>query len=105
MGCEDFDLAFTAIDLGFGTGVFTELAMTHLMPRERVTEAYLLRLVEGHAHSSALLHALRDPAVRPPKRTLAGRLREFRLRRALDPIALKIHDARRRGEARAWAAL
>jgi glycosyltransferase involved in cell wall biosynthesis len=104
-GCEDFDLAFTAIDLGFGTGVFTDLAMTHLMPRERVTEAYLLRLVEGHAYSSVILHALRDPAFRPPRRGVAAAVRELRLRRGLDPIALKIHDARRRGEARAWAQL
>jgi len=104
-GCEDFDLAFTAIDLGYGTGVFTDLAMTHLMPRTRVAERYLLQLVEGHAYSSVILHALRDSNLRAPHPNLASHLREFRLRRALDPIALKIHDARRRGEALAWVRL
>jgi GT2 family glycosyltransferase len=104
-GCEDFDLALTAIDLGLGTGVFTELAMTHLMPRGRVEESYLLRLIEGHACSTVLLHALHDPNFSPPPPGLFARLREFRLRRSLGPVALKIHDARRRGERRAWAEL
>ena len=101
-GCEDFDLAFTAIDLGYGTGVFTDLAMIHLMPKSRVEEEYLLRLVEGHAFSTVILHALRNPALRPPRAGLAAWLREVRLRRALDTIGLKIHRAKRRGEARAW---
>ncbi len=104
-GCEDFDLALTAIDLGRETAVFRELAMTHLMPRERVEESYLLRLVEGHARSTVLLMALRGAHPAPPSRGLLGRLREYRLRRSLGPIERKIHDARRRGERQAWAAV
>jgi glycosyltransferase involved in cell wall biosynthesis len=101
-GCEDFDLALTAIDLGFGTGVFTELKLTHLMPRGRVEEAYLLRLVEGHACSTVLLHALRDSSFSPGQVSLLTRMREFRLRHSLGPVARRIHDARRRGERMAW---
>jgi len=104
-GCGDFDLALTSIDLGLGVGVFIELAMTHLMPRARVEESYLLRLVEGHACSTVLLHSLRDPDFSLPCRGLLSRVREFRLRRALAPVALKIHDARRRGERLAWRSL
>jgi GT2 family glycosyltransferase len=104
-GCEDFDLALTAIDLGLGTGVFTSLALTHLMPRSRVEESYLLRLVEGHARSTVLLHALRDAQSAPHAGGLLARVREFRLRSALDPIALKIHDAKRKGERSAWTQL
>jgi GT2 family glycosyltransferase len=101
-GCEDFDLALTATDLGLGTGVFTALAMIHLMPRGRVEEDYLLRLIEGHACSTVLLMALRDPGFKPPHGGPLARIREFRLRRSLQPVALKVHDARRRGEQRAW---
>jgi glycosyltransferase involved in cell wall biosynthesis len=104
-GCEDFDLAFTAIGLGLGVGIFTELALTHLMPSGRLEESYLLRLVEGHGFSTVLLHALHDPKFAPPRDGLLARVREFRLRRALSPVARRIHDARRRGEARAVAQL
>jgi glycosyltransferase involved in cell wall biosynthesis len=104
-GCEDFDLALTATDLGFGTGVFTALAMTHLMPRHRIEEPYLLRLVEGHACSTVILMALRDQKLPPPHRHLLARVREWRLRRSLAPVNLKIHDARRRGERTAWSLL
>ncbi|MGA3006272.1 MAG: glycosyltransferase [Opitutaceae bacterium] len=104
-GCEDFDLALTATDLGLSTGVFKALAMTHLMPRSRVQEDYLLRLVEGHACSTVLLHALRVAGFKPRRGGLLARFREFHLRRTLGPVALKIHDARRRGERQAWAAL
>ncbi len=104
-GCEDFDLALTAIDLGRETAVFRELAMTHLMPRGRVEESYLLRLVEGHARSTVLLMTLRGDHPAPLPRGLLARLREYRLRRSLGLIERKIHDARRRGEKQAWAAV
>jgi GT2 family glycosyltransferase len=101
-GCEDFDLALTAVDEGLGVGLFRSLALVHLMPSVRVTEAYLLRLIEGHAHSTVLLHAMRDPNFTAPRKSLLASLREFRLRRSLGPIPLKIHEARRRGETSAW---
>jgi glycosyltransferase involved in cell wall biosynthesis len=104
-GCGDFDLALTAIDAGLGVGVLTELTMTHLMPAGRVEELYLLRLVEGHAYSTVLLHSLRNPNFTAPRQGVLARLHEFRLRCSLSLIARKIHDARRRGEQRAWREL
>ncbi len=104
-GCEDFDLAMMAIDCGRETGVFRELRLVHLMPRSRIEEAYLLRLIEGHAYSTVLLMALRGDKPAPLPRGLLARLREFRLRRSLDLVELRIHDARRQGESRAWKAL
>jgi glycosyltransferase involved in cell wall biosynthesis len=103
--CEDFDLCLHAIDLGLGTGVFPRLRLTHLMPAGRVREDYLLRLVEGHARSTVLLMALRDPAFRPAGQDWKSRLRAWRLRRSLGPVARRIHDARLRGEKTALAAL
>lgn len=65
--CEDSDIAFTACDTGFGTGVFTSLKLTHLIPSSRLEENYLLRLVEGLAYSQTLLEYFRGK--QPVKRT------------------------------------
>jgi cellulose synthase/poly-beta-1,6-N-acetylglucosamine synthase-like glycosyltransferase len=102
-GCEDFDLAFAAIDCGLGTAVFRALAMTHVIQGFRVSEAYLLKLIEGHFYSTVLLHCLRDPSSHAPRGGLLAHVREFRLLRSLGPFAKKIHAARRRGEAKGWA--
>ena len=52
----------------------TRLHLTQLIPAHRLTEAYLLRLVEGMAFSAAILTSLRGS---PPKpRTRVDRLRE-----------------------------
>ena len=38
---EDIDLAMTAYDLGFGTGMFCRLHITHLIPKTRMTVDYV----------------------------------------------------------------
>jgi glycosyltransferase involved in cell wall biosynthesis len=103
--CEDFDIAQTSIQLGLGTGIFRSLALQHLMPATRVEEKYLIRLVEGHAFSTVVLMALYGRQAVTAGRSLLARIREYRLRRSLSPIDRLIHDARRRGEARAFAHL
>ncbi len=56
---EDSDLAFTAYDLGLGTGVFTALQMLHIMPPSRLELDYLERLAEGLAYSEIILASFR----------------------------------------------
>ncbi|AFY74972.1 glycosyl transferase [Synechococcus sp. PCC 7502] len=56
--CGDTDLAFTACDIGLGTGQFISLGLTHLIPANRVQEEYLLKLVQGIAYSGTILAAL-----------------------------------------------
>lgn len=102
--CEDFDIAFTAIDAGFGTGVFTCLKIRHLIPRNRVQPDYLRRLVEGHGYSSVLLHSFRGPVTNPTRGWLA-RLRRARYLRTLPPVERDVQLALARGEARGHAAL
>lgn len=102
--CEDFDIAFTAIDLGLGTGVFTHLKTRHLIPKNRVQPDYLRRLVEGHSYSSVFLHSFRT-AVPPPSRGFVARLRRWRYLRSLPPIERAVQEALAAGEARAHAAL
>ena len=43
---EDFDMAFTACDLGYGIGRFRALKLTHLIPHARTHKDYLVRLCE-----------------------------------------------------------
>lgn len=102
--CEDFDLGQTAIALGYGTGIFVRLRLTHLMPAVRGEEAYLQRLVIGHARSTVLLHALHGRAVAPPRGWLAW-LRRHRYLRSLGPVERRIARARAQGEAEAFRQL
>jgi hypothetical protein len=55
---EDMDIAFTAVAMGYGMGVFQELKLTHLIPEGRLTDAYLFRLSEAIGYSAAILDAL-----------------------------------------------
>jgi GT2 family glycosyltransferase len=52
---EDDEIAYVACELGLGIGVFPELRLTHLIPKERVSRKYLLKLVEGTEVSHVLL--------------------------------------------------
>lgn len=73
---EDGDLALTACDIGLGTGQFSKLKMTHLIPLERCSQGYLLKLAEGTYFSGAILEALRgkfpEPYRSSPLRAFVG---------------------------------
>jgi len=56
---EDTDLAWTAIDLGMGTGRFRGLRLLHLIPEGRLTEDYIVRLYAGFSYSDTILAASR----------------------------------------------
>jgi hypothetical protein len=59
--CGEDDLfSFAAAFNGSGFGVFPELQITHLISATRVSEAYLLRLAEGHGFSHAIIGHLLD---------------------------------------------
>jgi glycosyltransferase involved in cell wall biosynthesis len=64
--CEDIDTAWTAIDLGFGTGVFRSLRAVHLIRAERLTEEYMVRLLWGITYSYFVLRAVRGLTVERP---------------------------------------
>ena len=72
---EDTDLALLACDLGFGIGCFNLLRLTHIMPAGRLTEVYLMRLVEGSTCSYKLLRSLREPVQPEIPQTVVQRLR------------------------------
>jgi hypothetical protein len=57
----DVDLALAACDLGMAKGVFPRLQVTHLIPPERTTEDYLLRLSAAKEFSRWVLAWCRSP--------------------------------------------
>jgi glycosyltransferase involved in cell wall biosynthesis len=52
---EDLEISYVANHLGLGMGVFPELRLTHLIPKERVSLDYLLKVYEGTRISNLLL--------------------------------------------------
>src|ERR1700730_18098165 len=52
---EDREIALVCCTQGSAFGIFPELKITHLIPRHRVSEDYIVRLVEGIKLSDLLL--------------------------------------------------
>jgi glycosyltransferase involved in cell wall biosynthesis len=53
--CGDVDIAMFSRLLGLGTGVLADLRLRHLIPPQRLTEDYFIRLVEGTNYSHTML--------------------------------------------------
>jgi len=98
----DNDLSACAIDLGLASGVISSLHVRHLIPAERLTEEYLIRLVEGVAYSSVILHSFR-PETRNGIKTkgIAGKAADVLRIARMSPRERRFHNAVLRGEARA----
>jgi len=55
LGGGDTELCRCAYALGLGVGIFRALRLTHIIPRSRLEESYLLELVESMTYSHTLL--------------------------------------------------
>ena len=77
ISCGDSDLAFTACDMGFGTGQFVALKLAHLIPVNRLEEDYLLRLVEGILYSNIILESFRGKLPPATRVSWRGKLFEY----------------------------
>ena len=73
----DNDLAACSCDLNLGVGLFSKLKLDHVIPKERLTLSYLLRLTEGIAMSSLILKSFRGeyPKQLTWKNQIANKLR------------------------------
>jgi GT2 family glycosyltransferase len=96
----DTDMAFTALDLGLGTGVFRSLKLTHLISARRLTTDYLLKLIEEATLSYDLLEKIRGKGSRG-RPTLIGRLRWWRQYFQADPWRRRVLRAVERGQRQA----
>jgi len=96
---EDIDMAFTACDLGFGTGKFAGLTLIHLIPQRRLADDYLFRLIEGIAYSEAIVLAVRGNP--PTKISRVDRLVELYKSLRIDELQRRTARARALGRTRA----
>ena len=99
---EDTDLVLSALDLGLGLGRFRRLRLDHLVPRSRLTPAYVANVVEGVMLGTALLEYLRFS--RLPRRSAPNLFERavlnWRTWRLPEPLR-SIRRAELRGRARA----
>ncbi|MBW4612832.1 MAG: glycosyltransferase family 2 protein [Desmonostoc vinosum HA7617-LM4] len=95
--CGDSDLAFTACDIGLGTGMFTSLKLTHLIPKARLEENYLMRLVEGLAYSQVILADFRGQ-LSPETSWKSSKLYSLYVFLRFGLKAYRFHEAGQRGK-------
>jgi len=65
LAAGDVEIGFVAASLGLGRGLFPELKLTHLIPKERLSEDYFIRIREGWQISDWLL-AYKWQGIFPP---------------------------------------
>jgi glycosyltransferase involved in cell wall biosynthesis len=98
----DIDLALTSLNLGFGTGVFKNLELLHIIAARRLKEDYLLKLIEDGEAGYLLFQTARGKKPVHAKSRI-DRIVEFykRMRgsRFEKAIALARSRGRKRGEA------
>lgn len=103
LSCGDTDLAFTSCDIGLGTGQFTALKLTHLIPASRLTEEYLVRLVEGITYSHIILDSFRGKtSISPITITSWKKILAFFRLWTMNPKKRLFYKARKRAEALAF---
>jgi hypothetical protein len=95
LGGGDADLSFTACDMGLGNGIFTALKLTHLISSRRVTEEYLLNLVESMTYSKTMLFHFRGTSPARPSRS--QRFLEWYQNLHIDARSRRFEEAKRRG--------
>ena len=101
----DLDLAYTAIDMGFGVGRFVSLSLLHIIPKLRTSIDYLTRLAESTEESNIYLRHVRGQL--PANLENPGNLRKWisfaRVLWRMQEVHRRIHLARERGKFRGIA--
>lgn len=99
--CGDSDLALTACDIGLGTGQFTRLKLTHLIPAFRLQEEYLIRLIEGMSYSGKYLSYFRDEKLSQQSRTWEQKLLDTYRLLKMPARKRRFYLAQKRGQRKA----
>jgi hypothetical protein len=87
MSGEDVEICYVACEQGSGVGIFPQLKLLHLIPKDRVRLDYLLKVLEGTQTSNLLLEykwsgTLPQSPLRP--RGLMSILKNVIMRRGLE---------------------
>lgn len=98
MSGGDSDLAFTACDIGLGTGQFKDLKVIHLIPANRLGEEYIVKLIEGMTYSHVILDSFRGKLPNIQKQSWRGKLNEYYQISKLNPIDRRIYEARKKAQ-------
>lgn len=101
----DLDMAWTAIDLGLGTGRFQSLKVVHLIPSGRLTEDYLVRLNAGFSYSNNIIWAARGLIKGRPVYGFRDKLRHWTSCLRLRGIRRRMYFASREATQAAWRTL
>jgi glycosyltransferase involved in cell wall biosynthesis len=101
----DLDLAWTALDLGFGVGRFRDLRLLHLIPKERLSEDYLIRLHAGFSYSNTILWFGRGITKGKPTSDWRGNLRHVFACIRLRGVRRRMYFACRKAASDAWSLL
>lgn len=102
MSGGDSDLALFSLKIGWGIGHFTQLHLDHLIPPNRLTESYLIRLKKAMAASDVVLdHFHREPTpVRPS--IIRCLLRRLKILICFDGVERRMQMATSHGEQHGW---
>jgi hypothetical protein len=101
----DSDMAFVALDLGMGMGLFPTLKLCHLMPAQRINPDYLQRLIEAIAYSSVIVLNLRGIPPACASRPLIYRIADLYTSIRMPKHIRMMEAAKMRGESNAIRAL
>jgi glycosyltransferase involved in cell wall biosynthesis len=95
----DIDLAYTAIDMGHGTGRFVSLSLIHIIPKARTSIDYLERLAEATEESNVYLNHVRNMLPKTPDKTGIFRkwIQRARMQFRMKKEHRRLHLARERG--------
>jgi glycosyltransferase involved in cell wall biosynthesis len=61
----DIDMARTSLIMGLGTGVFAALRLTHIIPQNRLTQKYFIKMIEDSTAANYVFCLAKNQVSRP----------------------------------------
>lgn len=97
----DIEFSFMSCNMGFGVGIFPNLTLIHLIPKDRLNDDYFVRLAEGTGTSAALLEYKWQNIIPAPPSGVVGSLRILKNILARKGVDRRIYLAQLRARSRA----